>query len=50
MDHFDGLYDQMRIQVERMSEMQRELLALHAQMDRLRAQMKELAHGQDDRR
>jgi hypothetical protein len=40
MGHFDGLYDQLHIQVERMSEMQQELRDVHAEMDRLRAQFK----------
>ena len=43
MGHFDGLYDQLHIQVERMSEMQRELRDVHAEMDRLREQFKEFS-------
>src|SRR5688500_15441298 len=43
MGHFDGLYDQLHIQVERMSEMQQELRDVHAEMDRLRAQFKDFS-------
>jgi hypothetical protein len=43
MGHFDGLYDQLHIQVERISEMQRELRDVHAEMDRFRAQFKDFS-------